>query len=175
MSYCRTRLLLIPTSTTTSNNWIEWFVFYPYSPTYSISLTWSGERDRENFVILVLAWKMDFSGLVFEVNGERYEVAEVDPSTTLLDFLRSSTPFKSLKLGCGEGALPFSLSLSVCVCVLTYFSTNISRNSTRFLLLSVREKLMLGCATVLYWSQSFAVVYSMTCRDVGYMMIVLHA
>lgn len=69
---------------------------------------------------------MDISGaaddrLVFEVNGERFELAEVDPSTTLLDFLRSATPFKSVKLGCGEGVL------SLCVCVffvcLTYFPT----------------------------------------------------
>lgn len=41
--------------------------------------------------------------LVFEVNGDRFEVPEVDPSTTLLDFLRSRTRFKSVKLGCGEG------------------------------------------------------------------------
>ncbi|KAI3461217.1 hypothetical protein Pfo_017880 [Paulownia fortunei] len=41
--------------------------------------------------------------LVFEVNGERFEVPEVDPSTTLLEFLRSSTRFKGAKLGCGEG------------------------------------------------------------------------
>ncbi|KAK6164018.1 hypothetical protein DH2020_000882 [Rehmannia glutinosa] len=41
--------------------------------------------------------------LVFYVNGERFEVAEIDPSTTLLEFLRSSTRFKSVKLGCGEG------------------------------------------------------------------------
>ncbi|KAI3450113.1 hypothetical protein Pfo_006778 [Paulownia fortunei] len=41
--------------------------------------------------------------LVFAVNGERFEVPEFDPSTTLLEFLRSSTRFKSVKLGCGEG------------------------------------------------------------------------
>ncbi|KAG8388873.1 hypothetical protein BUALT_Bualt02G0170300 [Buddleja alternifolia] len=41
--------------------------------------------------------------LVFEVNGERFEVPEVEPSTTLLEFLRSRTRFKSVKLGCGEG------------------------------------------------------------------------
>lgn len=41
--------------------------------------------------------------LVFAVNGERFEVFSVHPSTTLLEFLRSSTPFKSLKLSCGEG------------------------------------------------------------------------
>ncbi|KAL1552861.1 aryl-alcohol oxidase 3 [Salvia divinorum] len=41
--------------------------------------------------------------LAFEVNGRRFELPEVDPSTTLLDFLRSRTPFKSVKLGCGEG------------------------------------------------------------------------
>lgn len=41
--------------------------------------------------------------LVFAVNGERFEVTSIDPSTTLLEFLRSRTRFKSVKLGCGEG------------------------------------------------------------------------
>ena len=41
--------------------------------------------------------------LVFAVNGERFELSNVDPSTTLLQFLRNDTSFKSVKLGCGEG------------------------------------------------------------------------
>ncbi|KAK9279145.1 hypothetical protein L1049_012822 [Liquidambar formosana] len=41
--------------------------------------------------------------LVFAVNGERFELSSVDPSTTLLEFLRSRTRFKSVKLSCGEG------------------------------------------------------------------------
>lgn len=41
--------------------------------------------------------------LVFAINGERFEVPEIDPSTTLLHFLRSKTRFKSAKLSCGEG------------------------------------------------------------------------
>ncbi|KAL5196931.1 hypothetical protein ABZP36_000443 [Zizania latifolia] len=43
--------------------------------------------------------------VVFALNGERYEVAaaDVDPSTTLLEFIRTRTPFKGPKLGCGEG------------------------------------------------------------------------
>ncbi|KAL1348048.1 hypothetical protein HN51_024044 [Arachis hypogaea] len=41
--------------------------------------------------------------LVFAVNGERFELSKVDPSTTLLEFLRSQTTFKSVKLSCGEG------------------------------------------------------------------------
>ncbi|XP_015873305.2 indole-3-acetaldehyde oxidase [Ziziphus jujuba] len=41
--------------------------------------------------------------LVFAVNGKRFELPTVDPSTTLLEFLRSQTPFKSVKLSCGEG------------------------------------------------------------------------
>ncbi|XP_028801323.1 indole-3-acetaldehyde oxidase [Neltuma alba] len=41
--------------------------------------------------------------LVFAVNGERFELSSVDPSTTVLQFLRTQTPFKSVKLGCGEG------------------------------------------------------------------------
>ncbi|KAK7276556.1 hypothetical protein RIF29_17699 [Crotalaria pallida] len=43
------------------------------------------------------------TSLVFAVNGERFELSKVDPSTTLLHFLRSQTPFKSVKLGCAEG------------------------------------------------------------------------
>ncbi|KAI3791881.1 hypothetical protein L2E82_05745 [Cichorium intybus] len=41
--------------------------------------------------------------LVFAANGERFELSSVDPSITLLQFLRSHTRFKSVKLGCGEG------------------------------------------------------------------------
>ncbi|KAJ6671693.1 XANTHINE DEHYDROGENASE [Salix viminalis] len=41
--------------------------------------------------------------LVFAINGLRFEVSSVSPSTTLLEFLRAQTPFKSPKLGCGEG------------------------------------------------------------------------
>ncbi|KAF7831602.1 abscisic-aldehyde oxidase [Senna tora] len=41
--------------------------------------------------------------LVFAVNGERFELSNPDPSTTLLEFLRTHTRFKSVKLGCGEG------------------------------------------------------------------------
>ena len=43
------------------------------------------------------------TSLVFAVNGERFELSKVDPSTTLLEFLRSQTRFKSVKLSCGEG------------------------------------------------------------------------
>lgn len=44
------------------------------------------------------------NNLVFAVNGERFELSTVDPSTTLLEFLRSRTRFKSVKLSCGEGS-----------------------------------------------------------------------
>ncbi|XP_052190123.1 indole-3-acetaldehyde oxidase-like [Diospyros lotus] len=43
------------------------------------------------------------ANLIFAVNGERFELSTIDPSTTLLQFLRSQTRFKSVKLGCGEG------------------------------------------------------------------------
>uniref|UniRef100_A0A0E0LJD1 Uncharacterized protein n=1 Tax=Oryza punctata TaxID=4537 RepID=A0A0E0LJD1_ORYPU len=44
--------------------------------------------------------------VVFALNGERQEVsaADVDPSTTLLEFIRTRTPFKGPKLGCGEAS-----------------------------------------------------------------------
>ncbi|KAG2641363.1 hypothetical protein PVAP13_2KG177800, partial [Panicum virgatum] len=43
--------------------------------------------------------------LVLAVNGRRFEAAadELDPSTTLLEFIRTRTPFRGPKLGCGEG------------------------------------------------------------------------
>ncbi|KAE8705768.1 Indole-3-acetaldehyde oxidase [Hibiscus syriacus] len=41
--------------------------------------------------------------LVFSVNGHRFEMCNVDPSMTLLEFLRYQTHFKSVKLSCGEG------------------------------------------------------------------------
>ncbi|XP_022995321.1 indole-3-acetaldehyde oxidase-like isoform X1 [Cucurbita maxima] len=41
--------------------------------------------------------------LVFAVNQQRFELSAVDPSTTLLHFLRHYTSFKSVKLGCGQG------------------------------------------------------------------------
>lgn len=53
--------------------------------------------------------------LVFAVNGKRYELPSVDPSTTLLQFLRSETCFKSPKLGCGEGNTFSSLLVYICV------------------------------------------------------------
>ncbi|KAL2316963.1 hypothetical protein Fmac_030839 [Flemingia macrophylla] len=43
------------------------------------------------------------TNLIFAVNGERFELSHVDPSTTVLEFLRTRTRFKSVKLGCGEG------------------------------------------------------------------------
>ncbi|CAH8341865.1 unnamed protein product [Eruca vesicaria subsp. sativa] len=46
---------------------------------------------------------MEGKDLEFAVNGERFKVNSVDPSTTLLEFLRFNTPFKSVKLGCSEG------------------------------------------------------------------------
>ncbi|KAJ1702644.1 hypothetical protein LUZ63_002423 [Rhynchospora breviuscula] len=41
--------------------------------------------------------------LVFALNGERYEVSDVDPSMSLLEFIRTRTRFRGPKLGCGEG------------------------------------------------------------------------
>ncbi|CAL4919463.1 unnamed protein product [Urochloa decumbens] len=41
--------------------------------------------------------------VVVAVNGQRYEAAGVEPSTTLLEFLRTQTPVRGPKLGCGEG------------------------------------------------------------------------
>ncbi|CAH2060864.1 unnamed protein product [Thlaspi arvense] len=53
---------------------------------------------------------MEGKDLEFAVNGERFKINSADPSTTLLEFLRFNTPFKSVKLGCGEGNLSLPLS-----------------------------------------------------------------
>nr|XP_027081895.1 indole-3-acetaldehyde oxidase-like isoform X1 [Coffea arabica] len=60
-------------------------------------------------------------GLVFAVNGEKFEVAITDHSTTLLQFLRSHTRFKSPKLGCGEGGC------GACVVVLSKYNPVLDR------------------------------------------------
>lgn len=51
--------------------------------------------------------KSSKTSLVFAINGQRFELelSSIDPSTTLVDFLRNKTPFKSVKLGCGEGMM----------------------------------------------------------------------
>lgn len=59
--------------------------------------------------------------LLFEVNGQRFQLPEVDPSTTLLDFLRHRTPFKSVKLGCAEGGC------GACVVVLSKYDTVLNK------------------------------------------------
>jgi len=43
------------------------------------------------------------AAVVLAVNGKRYEAAGVDPSMTLLEYLRTQTPVRGPKLGCGEG------------------------------------------------------------------------
>jgi aerobic-type carbon monoxide dehydrogenase small subunit (CoxS/CutS family) len=43
------------------------------------------------------------STVVLAVNSKRYETAGVAPSTSLLEFLRTHTPVRGPKLGCGEG------------------------------------------------------------------------
>ncbi|KAI7725037.1 hypothetical protein M8C21_029808 [Ambrosia artemisiifolia] len=59
--------------------------------------------------------------LVFAVNGERVELTSVDPSTTLLHFLRSHTRFKSVKLACGQGGC------GACNVLLSKFDTKLKQ------------------------------------------------
>ncbi|OAY68802.1 Indole-3-acetaldehyde oxidase [Ananas comosus] len=51
--------------------------------------------------------------LVFAINGERYEVSGVDPSTTLLEFIRTRTRYRGPKLGCGEGDEGFRVAVEL--------------------------------------------------------------
>uniref|UniRef100_A0A0D9WXP8 FAD-binding PCMH-type domain-containing protein n=1 Tax=Leersia perrieri TaxID=77586 RepID=A0A0D9WXP8_9ORYZ len=75
--------------------------------------------------------------VVFALNGERYEVAagEVDPSTTLLEFIRTRTPFKGPKLGCGEGGC------GACVILVAKYNPNTDE---------VTEFNASSCLTLLY-------------------------
>ncbi|XP_070044274.1 aldehyde oxidase 4-like isoform X1 [Nicotiana tomentosiformis] len=59
--------------------------------------------------------------LVFAVNGERIELTCVDPSTTLLQYLRYQACFKSPKLGCGEGGC------GACVVLVSKYDPKLSR------------------------------------------------
>ncbi|KAH7661602.1 Indole-3-acetaldehyde oxidase protein, partial [Dioscorea alata] len=59
--------------------------------------------------------------LVFAINGERFELSDVDPSTTLLEFLRTETRFKAAKLGCGEGGC------GACVVLLSTYDLSCGR------------------------------------------------
>nr|XP_043629363.1 indole-3-acetaldehyde oxidase-like [Erigeron canadensis] len=59
--------------------------------------------------------------LVFAINGERFELSSVDPSTTLLQFLRSRTRIKGPKLGCGEGGC------GACNVLLSKFDSNLNQ------------------------------------------------
>ncbi|KAF6169816.1 hypothetical protein GIB67_034208 [Kingdonia uniflora] len=43
------------------------------------------------------------NNLAFAINGVRFEVSKIDPSTTLLEFIRTQTRYKGTKLSCGEG------------------------------------------------------------------------
>ncbi|KAL4592125.1 hypothetical protein LXL04_005110 [Taraxacum kok-saghyz] len=59
--------------------------------------------------------------LLFAINGERFELSSIDPSITLLQFLRSHTRFKSVKLGCGEGGC------GACNVLLSKFDSNLNQ------------------------------------------------
>jgi indole-3-acetaldehyde oxidase len=61
------------------------------------------------------------STVVLAVNGKRYEAAGVAPSTSLLEFLRTQTPVRGPKLGCGEGTLR-QIRSEQCHCIVELLS-----------------------------------------------------
>ncbi|WOL15297.1 indole-3-acetaldehyde oxidase-like [Canna indica] len=72
--------------------------------------------------------------LVFAVNGQRFQLASVDPSTTLLEFLRTQTKFRGPKLGCGEGGC------GACVVLLSRYDPDSDQ---------VKESSVSSCLTLL--------------------------
>nr|QPD79368.1 aldehyde oxidase 2 [Impatiens walleriana] len=83
--------------------------------------------------------------LVFAINGERFEVSDFEPSTTLLEYLRSHTRFKSVKLSCGEGGC------GACVVLLSrYDSVNDE----------VKSCTISSCLTLLYSVDKCSIVTS---------------
>ncbi|CAL5076012.1 unnamed protein product [Urochloa decumbens] len=83
--------------------------------------------------------------LVFALNGRRYEVAaaDVDPSTRLLEFIRTRTPFKGTKLGCGEGGC------GACVVLIAKYNPKTDQ---------VTEFTASSCLTLLYSINSCSVI-----------------
>ncbi|KAM7258066.1 hypothetical protein ACFE04_013807 [Oxalis oulophora] len=63
------------------------------------------------------------TSVVFAVNGQRFQISApgLDPTTTLLEFLRSQTSFKSVKLGCGEGGC------GACVVLLSKYDPSLDK------------------------------------------------
>ncbi|KAJ3707261.1 hypothetical protein LUZ61_010966 [Rhynchospora tenuis] len=75
--------------------------------------------------------------LVFALNGERYEVSPVDPSLTLLEFIRTRTRFKGPKLGCGEGGCGACVVLVSSYDPITDEVSDVSASSCLFLLCNI--------------------------------------
>ena len=67
--------------------------------------------------------------VVLAVNGVRHEAAGVDLSMSLLEFLRTRTPVRGPKLGCGEGEP--STNPASCF-VARFFSSTDARHITHF-------------------------------------------
>lgn len=53
------------------------------------------------------------ANLVFALNGERVELENVDPSGTLIQYLRLQSKYKGTKLACGEGTACFETQASI--------------------------------------------------------------
>ncbi|KAM7256568.1 hypothetical protein ACFE04_012309 [Oxalis oulophora] len=72
--------------------------------------------------LIILQQRPTRNSLLFAVNGLRFQVStsHVDPTTTLLEFLRSQTSFKSVKLGCGEGGC------GACVVLLSKYDSTLN-------------------------------------------------
>lgn len=61
--------------------------------------------------------------LLFYLNDARHELAsgELDPTQTLLSYIRDVAGLKGTKLGCGEGGyVCVALTLCLCECVCVY-------------------------------------------------------
>ncbi|KAL6893925.1 hypothetical protein ACP4OV_008023 [Aristida adscensionis] len=86
--------------------------------------------------------------VVVAVNGKRYEAAGVDPSTTLLEFLRTRTPVRGPKLGCGEVMAAAAGTVVVAVNGTRYEAAGVDPSTTLLEFLRMRTPVRgpkLGC------------------------------
>jgi len=132
---------------------VMWRKIYTYKLTHHKSLKSSCLAENWYNSSSTMELQKTPTSLVFAVNGERFELSHVDPSTTLLHFLRTRTRFKSVKLGCGEGIYIY---IYLCIHIWFYVFDNLC-----FFFVFQWFSWKLLCPCRMHGVSVFAVVYSL--------------